>query len=119
MLFHQGEANFDKAPIDTAEEYASKLRLLLSELKQRALIHASTPVILGEINSIYFGAATHKQAVASLADRRVRVVAWDSGVEDVKAVTGDNNPHATGHGLAELGKRYFKAFMSMCAAATD
>lgn len=117
VLIHQGEANFAQAPIDTLEDYKSKLRLLLSGLQQRALIREDTPVILGEINPTYLGAATHKQALASLVDRRICVVTWDGGVEDVKAVTGDNNPHATGRGLSELGKRYFKAFIAMRAKA--
>ncbi len=118
LLIHQGEANFADPPMDAPEAYALKLRRLIEELERRGLIRPTTPIVLGEINPLYLGAwLMHRQALANFTDARTRVVRWDAGIECAKAVIGENNSHASGRGLAELGKRYFEAYVQTCVAA--
>ncbi len=104
VLDHQGEANAG----DTAQEFAAKKIAFISELRTRRLIRSDAQIILGCINPSYGAwAVTHANALQLIAanDAHVHVVRWE-GVEDVRSITGEDNHHATGKGLAQLGRAY-------------
>lgn len=109
VCVHQGEAQAG----DTAPVMAAKYEALVAELQTRGLICPTTPIVFGEINPRYGHAAIHTESLGRLAaqDRRVRVVRWD-GIEDVCAITGADDKHATGHGLAKLGRDYAAAVLA-------
>ena len=111
VLIHQGEAN----NLDIIEEpgvYQAQIRALISELRRRRLVGDDTAIIVGGINPGYPGGEAHQLAINELRHEGIGVVSWQ-GVEDVGDIIGDNNQHATGRGLTELGIRYFEEFMRL------
>lgn len=113
LLMHQGEANFaQEGDIDSAGQYAGKVKTFIQALTSRGLLRRESLSILGTINAKYPGAQSQHQAVMSLQTPTTGVATWE-GIEvfDTPGVPGDR--HATGSGLEELGSRYFDTYWRM------
>ena len=117
VLIHQGEANNEDI-LKNATPYQKKLNSLFNEIKARKLSDANTSIIVGGINPGYPGGLAHYNAIMDLKSSKVGIVDW-TGIEDVGDISSENNQHATGPGLTELGNRYFNEFMRINGCLKD
>ncbi len=116
VLVSQGAANFnrDVFPVETADEYAAKLRAFIGALYASELINTTSAILFANINPKYLYADIHREALKQVVDFQTGFIEW-RGILDVEDYRqdGEFDRHATGWGMNDLADRYYLKFLEL------